>query len=257
LLKQIPAPKEVMENSLKELFYYKVLHFDGEKLYQKRMLKDGTISDIRSKSGKRGGESTVLLKQNVKQNFKQNFKQIPEDENEYNNNHEEIVKTKEVIFENEKFLTSDMAKIFFEKNPTDLPDNDDKKNCWSIAQKIEKAKGWESQSSLNGKMEVCLEEWNKILEFVGSDEFFKKFSLKNIDNQFSSIWKNYCQKNEPKKLNKNSESDKSIRGVEFVEDFKKVRLSDGSFFELGREQSEMAKFKEILPKDIWRGKPKY
>jgi len=155
--------------------------------------------------------------------------------------------------ETKKFLADEMLKIFFSKNPTDLPnDFDDKKNCWSVAQKIEKAKGWELQSSLNGKFEDCLTEWSKILDFVAADEFFKKFSLKNLDSQFSAIWKNYSQK----KSSKIGVDDTTIRGVEFLENFTKVRMSDGSVQELGRNQSEMAKFNEISPNYIWKGLPK-
>jgi hypothetical protein len=253
LLRQIPCEREIMENALKELLSNEVLLYDGEKLYQKRMLKDGHISIERSKAAKKGGGNPLLFKQNSKQTPKQKDKQIPEYENEYNIEPNDLVISRGGVGGTEKFLADEMVKTFFAKNPTDLPnDLDDKKNCWSIAQKIEKAKGWELQSSLNGKMEDCLNEWKKILDFVGADEFFKKFSLKNIDSQFSAIWKNYSQKSTAKIEGEN----KSIRGVEFLENFTKVRLSDGGIQELGRDQSEMAKFNEILPKHIWKGKPK-
>jgi len=189
-----------------------------------------------------------------KKNISSTYEKHMENENRiilFNTQEEE--KKEGGLGETKKFLADEMLKIFFSKNPTDLPnDFDDKKNCWSVAQKIEKAKGWELQSSLNGKFEDCLTEWSKILDFVAADEFFKKFSLKNLDSQFSAIWKNYSQK----KSSKIGVDDTTIRGVEFLENFTKVRMSDGSVQELGRNQSEMAKFNEISPNYIWKGLPK-
>lgn len=155
------------------------------------------------------------------------------------------------------FLTVEMAKKFYEQNPTDLPDSDeDKKSCLAIAQKIEKAKGWDKFSSLGEKMEATLAEWEKILKFISQNNFFKKFVLKNIANQFQAIWKAYVS--EPEKKSQNSaEVDTAIRGVEFLENFSKVRLSDGTVQELGKEQQILAKTDHLTPKMIFKGQSRY
>ena len=48
---------------------------DEEKIYQKRMVKDGQISLTRSKIAKEGGGNPNLFKQNNKQTDKQTDKQ--------------------------------------------------------------------------------------------------------------------------------------------------------------------------------------
>jgi hypothetical protein len=55
LLPHMPYTFEVIHRSLKELTARKVLTIDGEKLTQKRMVKDGNISAARSMAGSAGG----------------------------------------------------------------------------------------------------------------------------------------------------------------------------------------------------------
>lgn len=55
LVKQMPYSVEVIRRSLEELVEERVLTIDGDKLYQKRMVRDGEISIIRAASGKKGG----------------------------------------------------------------------------------------------------------------------------------------------------------------------------------------------------------
>ncbi|MDD4438323.1 MAG: hypothetical protein PHS04_09845 [Tissierellia bacterium] len=86
LVRQIPCQMENMINALNELVYYEVLGITESCLYQKRMVKDGQISDIRSKAAKKGGGNPILFKQTSKQKPKQTDKQITEYENEYEYN---------------------------------------------------------------------------------------------------------------------------------------------------------------------------
>jgi len=67
-LKQMPYDLKTIEDGLTELIDEKVLIIDGDLLYQKRMRKDGLISEERSKSGKKG----IKAKQE-KNNFVNNF----------------------------------------------------------------------------------------------------------------------------------------------------------------------------------------
>lgn len=54
LVKQLPYSEDVILHSLHELIEEGVLTLDGDILLQKRMVKDGAISEKRSKSGKKG-----------------------------------------------------------------------------------------------------------------------------------------------------------------------------------------------------------
>ena len=97
LIRQIPCTMEDMESAIEELVENGVLDINENMLFQRRMVKDGEISEIRSKAGKKGGGNPLLIKQKAKQKggendpkngineFKQKDKQKPEDEYEYEN----------------------------------------------------------------------------------------------------------------------------------------------------------------------------
>lgn len=54
--KQLPFSIDEIKKAINELVDEKVLHIDGDILYQKRMVKDDNISEKRSKAGKLGGD---------------------------------------------------------------------------------------------------------------------------------------------------------------------------------------------------------
>lgn len=54
----LPYDIEVIVSALRELIELGVMTIDGDKLYQKRMVKDGKLSEKRSEAGKKGGKST-------------------------------------------------------------------------------------------------------------------------------------------------------------------------------------------------------
>lgn len=56
----LPYNLPEVQSALNELLSEKVLFIEGDKLIQKRMQKDGLISDERSKSGSEGGKKTQL-----------------------------------------------------------------------------------------------------------------------------------------------------------------------------------------------------
>lgn len=56
LAKQMPYSFEVVASSLAELLTEKVLFIEGDFLCQKRMIMDNSVSLVRSKAGKKGGE---------------------------------------------------------------------------------------------------------------------------------------------------------------------------------------------------------
>lgn len=55
LAKRMPFETSVIENAINELVIERVLIIQDDKLLQKRMVRDNTISLERSKSGKKGG----------------------------------------------------------------------------------------------------------------------------------------------------------------------------------------------------------
>lgn len=94
----IGRPIALVFNGLIDLVGNDVLQFDGTILSQKRMIRDGEKSEVRSQAGRNGGKKTsrnetnddLKLKQVNKQNlskgeanYQANIEQIPEYENEY------------------------------------------------------------------------------------------------------------------------------------------------------------------------------
>lgn len=58
LVRQMPYEVACIERSLRELIEEGVITLEGDRLYQKRMVKDGEISLKRSKAGSKGGKTT-------------------------------------------------------------------------------------------------------------------------------------------------------------------------------------------------------
>jgi len=56
IAKQMPYSFEVVASSLAELLAENVLYIEGDFLCQKRMIKDNSVSLVRSKAGKKGGD---------------------------------------------------------------------------------------------------------------------------------------------------------------------------------------------------------
>ncbi len=93
LARQLPYSTDTIERALEELVDEGVLTVDGDRLFQKRMVRDGELSDIRSKSGSKGGNSSknsdttsAESKQNDKQNseFASDFAQAKTQANSEN-----------------------------------------------------------------------------------------------------------------------------------------------------------------------------
>lgn len=80
--KLLPFDSNTIYDALIELVDENVLIIEGDKLYQKRMVKDGQISISRSIAGKTGGGNPILFKQKEKQKIKQNTENEIETETE-------------------------------------------------------------------------------------------------------------------------------------------------------------------------------
>ncbi|MFA6260379.1 MAG: hypothetical protein WC760_02855 [Bacteroidia bacterium] len=71
LAKQMPYEFHTVKKSLAELVDERVLLVEGDMLIQKRMVKDNEISEIRARSGKKGGDKSASVKNHSEQNFAQ------------------------------------------------------------------------------------------------------------------------------------------------------------------------------------------
>jgi hypothetical protein len=58
LTRQMPYPQEVIERSLVELADEGVIIIEGDRLYQKRMVRDGELSRKRAEAGSKGGKGS-------------------------------------------------------------------------------------------------------------------------------------------------------------------------------------------------------
>lgn len=85
LAKLLPFDLVTIQDAICELVDEKVMILDGDRLYQKRMVKDNAISVKRSESGRKGGETTQkTLKNFALAKSKQNTEYEYENENENN-----------------------------------------------------------------------------------------------------------------------------------------------------------------------------
>lgn len=94
--KQLPIELIEIQRAIEELANEKVIFIDGDKLIQKRMVKDNAISEARSKAGSKGGFKTQSFAKAKK-------KANTEDENE---SEDEDINKDEIVypFDSETFL---------------------------------------------------------------------------------------------------------------------------------------------------------
>ena len=112
LSKQMPFSLKIITDALNELIEEKVLFIDGDKLSQKRMVKDGSISCNRSKAAKKGGGNPNFVKTNLQTNPQTNSEYEIEIENSNN-----IDSLKSENFENfQTFDFEETKKILTEKS---------------------------------------------------------------------------------------------------------------------------------------------
>ena len=105
LARQMPYDELTICRALQELFDEGVITIDGDKLLQKRMVKDGYLSEIRAKAGKKGGKGRQLVKgdEEVVQSFaianiqaKKQAKKQANSENEIEYENEDVSNTDEL-----------------------------------------------------------------------------------------------------------------------------------------------------------------
>ena len=174
LIRLLPCQFNQMESALFELLENEVLSIDDHSLFQKRMVKDGAISEARSLAGKKGGGNPNLLKQKSKQTPKQRDKQNTEYEIEYES---EIVNDNDTINnkpqkKQKNSLYTEFVKIHYEfyKEQTGLPYKFTKGDGDAIKSIITYLKQVAEE-----KQKEPAEIWKFILKnYELWDEFFKK-----------------------------------------------------------------------------------
>ena len=88
LLRQMPYLMSEIQDGLEELLENKIIEIDGDYLLQKRMVKDGELSEKRAVAGKKGGRKTIgfcLSKSQSKTRSKNISKSEANSENEIEN----------------------------------------------------------------------------------------------------------------------------------------------------------------------------
>lgn len=105
LAKFLPWSLDVIIEGLEELLFEGVLFIEGDFLKQKRMIKDGNISDKRAIAGSKGGKKTFGKDGDfAKAKFKANSEYENEDENE--NKDDSNLVFKNTLLKNEKWKKS-------------------------------------------------------------------------------------------------------------------------------------------------------
>jgi len=88
LVRHMPYDVDTINRSLEELLRFDVIQIDGNKILQRRMVKDNRISNIRANAGKQGGFAKAKVQQNPSKSLANT-----ENENENENiNEKEIEK---------------------------------------------------------------------------------------------------------------------------------------------------------------------
>jgi len=108
LAKYMPHTIDEIISGLIELTEEGVITTDGDKLIQKRMVRDNYISEVRSDAGKEGGKKTSFAKAKVK--AKLQAKNTANTEYEYENDIKELYKGVEIFFDEDCRPKTENAK---------------------------------------------------------------------------------------------------------------------------------------------------
>lgn len=112
LVRPLAMSLDIIERAIEELVEEEVLFIDGDKLCQKRMIKDAEISEKRAVAGKSGGEKTASLKKNFAKEFataktQANTEYEIEYENAIDNENNFLEKSEKPFLKNDEFPDPD------------------------------------------------------------------------------------------------------------------------------------------------------
>lgn len=180
---QLPFDRETILPALEELLATDVLQLNGNVLSQKRMVKDGLISEARSKAGKSGGGNPNLFKQKHKQKPENEI--VIEDDNVYEKKEGGVGEGKkyspfiESLFEPAKDLYFDFYKSKIGVTPEGYIDDDLKSLLIKITGSM---KSFGSQIHKESVIDNLNSLFNNLSEF-----WLSKLNIKTINNNYDSI----------------------------------------------------------------------
>jgi len=95
LAKHMPYQTDVIERSLEELITNGVIQLEGDKIIQKRMVKDNYVSIVRASAGKKGGKTTAFAKDFAQAKSQANYEYENENINDTKNKRKRSAEGKE------------------------------------------------------------------------------------------------------------------------------------------------------------------
>lgn len=205
LVRPLAMNFDVIKKSLEELITEKVLFIEGDKLCQKRMIRDAELSAKRARAGRSGGISTAKKTGKKKNDFavanyqanieakeEANTEIEIENENEYENEYENDFSKKEKggLGEKEKslFLIPRMLEVF-SKNVRGYPADPDKDTpaLGEICRFIERQEGLRPHSTGKDHDDRVIEAWEIICRHIAEHHFFKTYSIYQVSKHIQSI----------------------------------------------------------------------
>jgi hypothetical protein len=140
----LPYSVAVIMGALEELVASNVLQIEGDKLLQRRMVRDNYISELRAVAGKKGGDKNLFAQANSKAKTKQNTGSEIEDVNDNDNG----------IIDKKKGVGKGKSNLF-EKFYTAYPRHVGRSGAEKVFSKID------MKDDLFEKIMAVLEKWKK------------------------------------------------------------------------------------------------
>lgn len=182
---------------------------DGKlRIISRKQKKMVALSETRQKSGKNGGNPSLLNKKTTKPEnlVNQKDKLNAEYENEYKAGLENDVggtggeeggkgvgnerppPQGEPWPEHASELPQAMVEIFMDAFPKYARQDDkDLAACLQLAYQIADLNGWPWQSALNGRMQAVLGQWREIVVWIPSSKWFRTKSLTFLNDKFQDL----------------------------------------------------------------------
>lgn len=174
----------------KNIFAWEDLEDGRIKIVSRKQKKMVALSEKRTESGKKGGNpqltqpnSENLLNQTDKLNTEYEYEYISSNDIE---SMSIVLSSYDLIPGRKNFLPvfEKMMDVFLLKFSGYF--RDDKKDfqaCEVIAANIEKIKGWEAGSSLNGHLGDLLAFWSEVVDYVAGDKWLRTRALSDLSTK--------------------------------------------------------------------------
>ena len=144
LARHLTFPTNEIQEALEELLEQGVLVLNGDTIIQKRMVKDNTISLVRSKAGSRGGFATAKNTANHKAKGVANSENENENENE-NNINKRVEKFSEIVrgFHKYRHIHDEFISYWTEPNRSKTKVRFEMEKTWDTKRRLST---WEKRS---------------------------------------------------------------------------------------------------------------